>query len=34
LSRSETRFEPTLATPEREAQIGGWRRALQRVRST
>jgi glycerol kinase len=34
LSRSETRFEPTLATAEREAQIGGWRRALQRVRST
>jgi glycerol kinase len=34
LSRSETRFDPTLATPEREAQIAGWRRALQRVRST
>ena len=34
LSRSETRFEPTLATPEREMQIAGWRRALQRVRST
>jgi glycerol kinase len=34
LSRSETRFEPTLATPEREAQIAGWRSALQRVRST
>jgi glycerol kinase len=34
LSRSETRFDPTLATPEREAQIVGWRRALQRVRST
>jgi glycerol kinase len=32
LSRSETRFEPTLATPERETQIAGWRRALQRVR--
>jgi glycerol kinase len=33
LSRSETRFEPALATPEREAQIAGWRKALQRVRS-
>jgi glycerol kinase len=34
LSRSETRFEPALATPERQAQIAGWRTALQRVRST
>jgi len=34
LNRSETRFEPTLATPERESQIAGWRKALQRVRST
>ena len=33
LSRSETRFEPALATPERESQIAGWRQALQRVRS-
>ena len=34
LSRSETRFEPTLAAPEREIQIFGWRNALRRVRST
>jgi glycerol kinase len=34
LSRSETRFEPTLALPERETQIAGWRNALRRVRST
>lgn len=34
LGRSETRFEPSLGLPEREAQIAGWRKALQRVRST
>jgi hypothetical protein len=34
LSRSETRFEPTLGTPERDLQVSGWRDALQRVRSS
>jgi glycerol kinase len=34
LSRSETRFDPTLGAPERETQIAGWRNALRRVRST
>ncbi len=34
LSRSETRFAPTLAAPQRETQIAGWRDALRRVRST
>jgi glycerol kinase len=33
LSRFETRFESTLAAPERESQIAGWRNALRRVRS-
>src|SRR6202011_391751 len=34
LSRSETRFEPALGSPERDLQISGWRDALRRVRST
>lgn len=34
LSRSETRFEPTLDIPDRDSQIAGWRNALQRVRSS
>ena len=34
LSRSETRFKPTLSVPERDGQISGWRDALRRVRST
>jgi glycerol kinase len=33
LARTETRFEPTLAAPERDLQILGWHAALQRVRS-
>jgi glycerol kinase len=33
LSRSETRFEPTLSAHERENQVSGWRNALRRVRS-
>ncbi len=34
LSRPGSRFTPTMAAPERDMQIAGWRNALQRVRST
>jgi glycerol kinase len=34
LSRSGTRFAPTLAAAERELQIAGWRNAVHRVKST
>jgi glycerol kinase len=34
LSRSESRFEPTLGATMREIEITGWRNALRRVRST
>jgi glycerol kinase len=33
LSRSETRFEPTMNAADRDLQIAGWRNALRRVRS-
>jgi glycerol kinase len=33
LARSDARFEPALAAPERDAEIAGWRNALRRVRS-
>jgi glycerol kinase len=33
LARAQARFEPSLAAPEREAQITGWRSALRRVSS-
>jgi len=33
LARPDASFEPSLAAPERKAQITGWRNALRRVRS-
>jgi glycerol kinase len=33
LARADASFEPSLAAPERAAQITGWRNALRRVRS-
>jgi glycerol kinase len=34
LSRADARFDPALTAQERDAQIAGWRLALQRVRTT
>jgi len=34
LSRSDARFEPQLAARDRDAQLAGWRQALDRVRTT
>jgi glycerol kinase len=34
LSRADARFEPRLRAVERDAQVAGWRQALERVRTT